>query len=170
MKGRIVRSIAVIVASSVVALTSAGVAAAGGKGNSSTEAAGAQVVKLRDQLARDAYAGDNARTSGTLGKLNPLLADLAAGKRYSIQAESQSMAGDVHKQGVQTARYVADPRQLPPVPGLPGDPLAMVKNLVMSLVDALCGLVKSLLGGGAPSLPPLPTPPLPVPTPPLPTP
>lgn len=159
MKGKIVRSIAVIALGSVLALTSAGVAAAGEKG--SPESAGAQVLALRDQLAKSALARDAEATTAALGQLNPLLSDLAGGQRYSIQSQQQKLAGAAYQQGVEAAKAVADysftPQQLPPVPGLPPtpDPMKLLGDLIQKVAD----LVKSLLGLPVPPIPGLPTPP-----------
>jgi hypothetical protein len=174
MKGRIVRSIAVVAAGSVLALASAGIAAAdvaGGKGNSSTEAAGAQVLQLRDQLTKVAYAGDVNATKGTLGQLNPLLGDLSAGQRYSIEAAAKRSANLANGESNEAYRVLTNPsitpRQVPPVPSLPKlpPPLDIVSNLLQNLLTALTGLLGGLLGS-APALPvPAPGLPVPVPTP-----
>ncbi|MEU6645089.1 hypothetical protein ABZ863_21350 [Saccharomonospora sp. NPDC046836] len=155
-------------------MTSSGVAAAGtvggGKGSSSTEAASAQVLELRDQLARVAYAGDVKGTQDTLAALDPLLTDLAVGQVYSIQAEAKDQAGMAKDQQSEASRILADsaaePRaytnQLPGLPGLP-DPLSMLNGLLQGLLDTLKALLGSLLGAlPVPALPPLPVP-VPVP-------
>ncbi|MGC7099336.1 hypothetical protein ACPZ19_32075 [Amycolatopsis lurida] len=179
MKGIIARSIAAIAVGSLLAVASSGVAAASivdnGKGASSTQAAGAKVLELRDQLARVAYAGDVTGTEGAVGQLDPLLADLAAGKRYTIQSEAQETAGEAKVYNTEVSRVLkntnTEPRQVPPVPGLPPlpDPLSMLTGLLTSLLNTLTSLLGSLLGGAAvPSLP-LPVPPVPG-VPPLPAP
>lgn len=177
MKSIIARSIATVAVGSLLAVASGGVASASvadGHGSTSTQAAAAQVLQLRDGLTKVAYAGDVAATRGTLDKLNPMLADLAAGKRYSIQAEQQNTASVAAGQGTETSRVLADPsvtpRQLPPVPALPKlpPPLDIVSNLLTNLLTTVTSLLSGLLGGG---LPPLPVPGVPgVPTPGLPVP
>ncbi|WP_199429953.1 hypothetical protein [Qaidamihabitans albus] len=162
MKGRIVRTIAALAAGAMLTVTGSGVAAAeGGKGASSTEAAGAQVLELRDELTRSAYAGDVGATQDTLARLDPMLADLAAGERFSIQAEAKEQAGTAHEQAKEVARLLADPtatpRQapdlpLPEIPDLP-PPLDVVSNLLKSVLSAVTGLLSGLLGGGVPALP-----------------
>ncbi|WP_026360649.1 hypothetical protein [Amycolatopsis nigrescens] len=176
MKSRIARSIAVVAIGGLLAVASGGVAAAGtlgGKGTSSTQAAGAQMLQFRDELTKVAYAGDVTSTRSALGKMNPLLKDLSEGKRYSIAVEQQNVATDAKARSSEASRLLADPnakpRQLPPLPlpplpDLPG-PLKVVSDLLKTLLTAVTGLVAGLLGGGLP-VPPLPVPPVP----PLPTP
>ncbi|QFU85645.1 hypothetical protein [Amycolatopsis sp. YIM 10] len=170
MKGIIARSIAAIAVGSLLAVASSGVAAASivdnGKGASSTQAAGAKVLELRDQLAKVAYAGDVAGTEGAVGQLDPLLTDLAAGKRYTIQSEAQETAGEAKGYNTEVSRVLrtgTEPRQVPPVPGLPPlpDPLTMVTGLLTSLLNTLTTLLSSLLGGAAIPAVPLPVPPVP---------
>lgn len=171
MKGIIARAIATVAVGSLLAVGSAGVATASivdnGKGSSSTQAAGAKVLELRDQLARVAYAGDKSGTQGAVGQLDPLLAELATGERYNIQLEAQETAGVAKGYNTEVSRVLADPafkpRQLPPVPGLPPlpDPLTMVTGLLTTLLDTLTGLLSSLLGGAAIPAIPLPIPEVP---------
>ncbi|HVW40680.1 MAG TPA: hypothetical protein VHC18_04955 [Amycolatopsis sp.] len=161
MKGKIARVIAVAVASSVLALAGAGVASAGGKGTSSTQAAGQQLLQIRDDLAKKAYAGDVQGTQRALSQFNPLLGDLAAGQKYSIQSDAQQTAGTAQSQSAEASRILADPsqaataRQLPPVPDLPDlpPPLNIVSNLLKSVLTLVTSLLSSLLGGGVPALP-----------------
>ncbi|HJQ47638.1 MAG TPA: hypothetical protein VJ870_15175 [Amycolatopsis sp.] len=170
MKGKIARVIAVAVASSVLALVGAGVASAGGKGTSSTQAAGQQLLQMRDDLARAAYGGDVAGTQRMLGQMTPLLGDLAAGQKYTIQSDAQQEAGVSRDYGSETSRVLADPttqarelprvQQLPDLPDLP-PPLNIVTNLLKSLLSAVTGLLSSLLGSA--SALPLPSLPVPVP-------
>ncbi|WP_308190209.1 hypothetical protein [Amycolatopsis sp. GM8] len=168
MKGKFARIIAVAVAGSVLAMTGAGVAAADGKGSSSTEAVGQQVLQLRDQLTRAAYGADVPGTQRSLDQLNPVLGDLAAGQKYSIQADQQRQAADAQTYAGESSRILADPSQagtvrqlpvaLPDLPDLP-PPLNIISNLVKSLLSLVTGLLSGLLGGGG--LPPLPVPGLP---------
>ncbi|MBK1785051.1 hypothetical protein [Prauserella cavernicola] len=169
MKSKFARVVATVAAGAMLAATSAGVAAAsngGGKGATSTEAAGAQVLELRDQLAKSAYEGDVQGTQDTLADLDPLLADLAAGQIYTIQADAQSSAGVAKSQQTEVSEVIADPNAEPraytqQVPGLPPlpDPLTMVNGLLQGLLESLQSLLSSLLGG----LPPVPGVPVPVP-------
>ncbi|WP_370945239.1 hypothetical protein AB5J62_40070 [Amycolatopsis sp. cg5] len=178
MKGKFARTIAVIATGSLLAVASGGMAVAspvGGHGSSSTEAAFAQVLKQRDDLTKIAYAGDVAGTKSQLKKLTPLLADLAAGKKYAIQVESQDLAVDAKARSAEVSRVLttpgATPRQLPPlpdigalIPDLP-PPLSVVSDLLKTLLNALTGLLSSLLK----ALPiPLPLPALPLPAVPVP--
>ncbi|GHF75170.1 hypothetical protein FHX82_002239 [Amycolatopsis bartoniae] len=161
MKGRIARIIAVAVTGSVLAVAGAGSASADGKGTSSTEAAGHQVVQLRDDLTKAAYAGDVAGTQRSLGQLSPLLGDLATSDRYSIQSDARQTAATANDQAQQTTRILTDPAQagsvpqLPAVPSLPDlpAPLDKVNNLVKSLLLNVTSLALSLLPGGVPALP-----------------
>ncbi|NKQ55307.1 hypothetical protein HFP15_20690 [Amycolatopsis sp. K13G38] len=161
MKGKIARVIAVVVASSVLALVGGGVASAGGKGTSSTQAAGQQLLQMRDDLARSAYAGDVQGTQRALGRFDPLLGDLAAGQKYSIQSDAQQMAGTAQGESTEASRILMDPsqaataKQLPAVPSLPDlpPPLNIVSNLLKNLLTLVTSLLGSLLGGGVPSLP-----------------
>jgi hypothetical protein len=161
MKSKFARIIAVAVAGSVLAVGGAGVASAGGKGTSSTEAAGQQVLQLRDQLTRSAYGADVPGTQRSLDQLSPLLGDLAAGQQYSIQADTRQQAADAQSLSTEGSRILADPsqaataRQLPPVPALPDlpPPLNVVSNLLKSLLGLVTGLLAGLLSGGVPALP-----------------
>jgi hypothetical protein len=173
MKGKIARLIAVAVAGSVLAVAGAGVASAGGKGTSSTQAAGQQVLQLRDQLAKAAYGADVQGTQRSLGQLSPLLGDLAAGQKYSIQSDAQQTAATANGQSTEASRILLDPsqapsaRQLPSVPSLPDlpAPLNIVSNLLKNLLSLVTSLLSSLLGGGLPALPVPGVPGLPVPVP-----
>lgn len=185
MKSNIARSIAVIAVGSLLVLASGGVATAdpaGGKGSSSTEAAFTQVLQTRDDLTRAAYAGDVAGTKVQLKKLSPLLADVAAGKRYAIQVDAQTRAADSKVRSDETSRILnnprATPRQLPPLPDIGAllpklpPPLSIVSDLLATLLNAVTGLLSSLLSAlPIPiPLPALPIPALPVPVPALPVP
>ncbi|GAB3482846.1 hypothetical protein [Amycolatopsis cihanbeyliensis] len=162
MKGKIARSIAAVAVGSLLAVVSGGVAAASvldnGKGSSSTEAAGAQVLELRDELTKVAYAGDVQATQRALDDLDPLLTDISAGQRYEIQADAMETAGTAQQWRTETSDALsgkAQPRQVPPVPGLPElpDPLSMITGLLQSLLTLLTDLLGGLLGGGVPELP-----------------
>lgn len=172
MKGRIARAIAVAAAGAMLTVAGAGMATAeDGKGTSSTEAAGAEVLELRDELTRAAYAGDVARTQDTLARMDPLLADLAAGQVYTIQAEVQRKADTAHQHAREVARILenpgATPRQVPdvPAPEIPDlpPPLSAVSGLLKGLLAAVTGLLAGLLGGDVPKLPVPETPELPAP-------
>ncbi|MYW94651.1 hypothetical protein G3I59_29685 [Amycolatopsis rubida] len=179
MKGKIGRIIAVVAAGSLLAVGTSGMASAspaGGKGSSATQAVAAQVLQMRDDLTKVAYAGDVAKTRADLTRLSPVLADLAAGKRYQVQSEAQQLSSAAKVRADESNRLLADPaatprqippRQIPPLPipplpDLPG-PLKAVSDLVKGLLAAVTSLLAGLLGG-------VPVPPLPVPTPPLPAP
>ncbi|MDQ0378662.1 hypothetical protein [Amycolatopsis thermophila] len=166
MLGKFARGIAVVVVGGVLALAGTGVASADGKGTSSTEAAGEQVLQLRDQLARAAYAGDVAATQRSLGGMSPLLADLAAGQKYSIQSDAQQAAATGNDYATEASRILADPskagevRQLPPVPEIPDlpPPLNLVSNLLKNLLKTVTSLLASLLGAAPPLPVPVPVP------------
>jgi len=172
MKAKFGRVIALVAAGSLLAVSTAGIASAspeGGKGSSSTQALAAQVLQMRDDLTKVAYAGNVGATRGDLGQLSPVLADIAAGKRYTIQTETGQLAGLAKGRADESTRLLADPtakpRQLPPlplppIPDLPG-PLKIVSDLLKALLGALTGILGGLLG--ALPVPPLPLPPLPVP-------
>ncbi|QRP46510.1 hypothetical protein [Amycolatopsis sp. FDAARGOS 1241] len=172
MKGKIGRIIALVAAGSLLAVGTSGMASAspaGGKGSSATEAVGAQVLQMRDDLTKAAYAGNVDLTRADLGKLSPVLGDLAAGKRYQIQSETQQLSGAAKTRADESSRLLADPtatpRQLPPlplppIPDLPG-PLKIVSDLLKALLGAVTGILGGLLG--AVPVPPLPVPPLPAP-------
>ncbi|MFE0021781.1 hypothetical protein [Amycolatopsis sp. NPDC059021] len=176
MKGKFVRSIAVLAAGTMLAVGTAHMAAAapaGGHGTSSTQAVAARVLQLRDDLTKVAYAGDVNATKSRLDELNPVLSELATGKRYQIQAEAQDTAGKAELYGTETKRLLNDPkatpRQLPPVPAIPPikipdlpGPLKIVSDLLNALLNLVTGLLASLVGGGVPSLP-VPVPPVPKP-------
>lgn len=172
MKGNIGRIVALVAAGSLLAVGTAGMASAspvGGKGSSATEAVGAQVLQMRDDLTKVAYAGKVGMTRADLDKLSPVLADLAAGKRYTIQSETQQLSSAAQMRADESNRLLGDPtataRQLPPLPipvptlpDLPG-PLKIVSDLVKALLAAVTGILGGLLGA---------VPPLPVPLPPVP--
>jgi hypothetical protein len=172
MKGKIGRSIALVAAGSLLAVATAGIASAspeGGKGSSSTQALAAQVLQMRDDLTKVAYASNVGATRADLGQLSPVLADIAAGKRYTVQTDTEQLAGLAKGRADESARLLADPtakpRQLPPlplppIPDLPG-PLKIVSDLLKALLGALTGILSGLLGSLP--VPPLPLPPLPVP-------
>jgi hypothetical protein len=172
MKGKIGRTIALVAAGSLLAVVTAGIASAspvGGKGSSSTQALAAKVLQMRDDLTKAAYAGKVDMTRADLGTLSPVLADIAAGKRYTVQTDTQQLADLAKGRADESSRLLADPtatpRQLPPlplppIPDLPG-PLKIVSDLLKALLGAVTGILGGLLG----SLPvPLPVPPLPLPT------
>jgi hypothetical protein len=172
MKGKFGRSIALVAAGSLLAVATAGIASAspgGGKGSSSTQALAAQVLQMRDDLTKVAYASNVGATRADLGQLSPVLADIAAGKRYTVQTDTEQLAGLAKGRADESARLLANPtakpRQLPPlplppIPDLPG-PLKIVSDLLKALLGALTGILGGLLG--ALPVPPLPLPPLPVP-------
>lgn len=174
MKGTIVRSIVSVAIGSLLAVSTSGIAAASvsdnGTGSSGTEAAGASVLELRDQLTEVAYAGDVGATKATMSELEPLLAQLAAGERYAVPTESQQVASDASTQAGKVGAVLANPEaaprqaaQVPELPPLPS-PLSMLNGLLQSLLLTLSGLVGGLLG----SAPPLPVPPTPAPPVPMP--
>ncbi|MFB9689442.1 hypothetical protein [Amycolatopsis plumensis] len=169
MKFEFGRTIALVAAGSLLAVATAGIASAspeGGKGSSGTQALAAQVLQMRDDLTKVAYAGDVGATRTDLGQLSPVLADIAAGKRYTVQTETGQLAGLAKGRADESTRLLGDPaakaRQmpplpLPPIPDLPG-PLKMVSDLLKALLGALTGILGGLLGS-------LPVPPLPIPVP-----
>ena len=174
MKGKIGRIVALVAATSLLAVGTAGIASAnpaGGKGSSSTQALAAQVLQMRDDLTKAAYAGQVDMTRADLGTMSPVLADIAAGKRYTVQTDTQQLADLAKGRSDESSRLLADPkakpRQLPPLPlpipslpDLPG-PLKIVSDLVKALLGAVTGILGGLLGGLP--VPPLPVPPLPAP-------
>lgn len=177
MKGKIARTIAVIAVGSVLSLTGSGIAAASAVdsaadkaiGSSSTQSAAAQVQAFHDQLAAAANGGDVGNTMKTIDTLQPLLGELTEGKRYAVPSESSAIASDANieagKVSDALADYQAGARVLP---GLP-DPVAMLKDLVKTLLATLMSLIDSLLGAVPPvpdvPLPGLPDPGVPVPAP-----
>ncbi|MBB4687682.1 hypothetical protein [Amycolatopsis jiangsuensis] len=169
MKGKIGRILAVVAAGSLLAVSTSGIAAAspaGGKGSSSTQAVAAQVLQMRDDLTKVAYAGDVGMTRGDLEKLSPVLGDLASGKRYQVQSETQNLSSAAKVRADESNRLLADPAAvpqqlpplpLPPIPDLPG-PLKIVSDLLKAVLGAVTGILGGLLGS-------VPVPPLPVPVP-----
>ncbi|MEU7791490.1 hypothetical protein [Amycolatopsis sp. NPDC049159] len=150
MKSALARAITVFATAAAVTLTGVGVATAGGpggSGSSSTTSAAAEVQQLRDQLSARADRGDVPGTQATLGDLDPLLTDLAQGKRYTIQTEARDTAATAQQQNTEARKGVselarnAEPRQsLPPVS-------ALLNALVQRLLISLSSLVNDLLGG-----------------------
>lgn len=164
MKSRIGRAIGAVAIGSLLAVSTSGMAAAsetgGGSGTASTEAAGAHVLQLRDQLTKKAYAGDLAATRATMAELAPMLDELAVGKRYALSSEAQQVALRAAKRADEVRAALAHPqqapRQLPAPPGMPPlpSPLTLLSALLQSLLMKVTSLVGSLLG----SAPPLPVP------------
>lgn len=150
MKSALIRALTVFATAAAVTLAGVGVATAGGpggSGSSSTTSAAAEVQGLRDQLASRADNGDVAGTRATLGTLDPLLSDLAQGKRYTIQAAAKDSAATAQKdttearKGVDELAAQLESRQsLPPVS-------ALLNALLQRVLISLSALVNDLLGG-----------------------
>ncbi|OZM69964.1 hypothetical protein CFN78_27875 [Amycolatopsis antarctica] len=157
---------------SMLAVLSGGAAAAASEpAPLGPRVAGEQVLQLRDELTRAAYAGDVTATGDTLGRLTPLLADMSSGRRYAIAPESRDGATMAKGQAEELTGTLAAPAtraQVPPVPTLPPLPgaLAPVTGLLQGLLSTLSGLLAGLLGT-VPALP-VPVPEVPVPDVPLP--
>ncbi|WP_290061952.1 hypothetical protein [Amycolatopsis solani] len=140
----------VFLTATAVTLTGVGVASAGGpggSGSSSTTSAAAQVQTLRDQLATRADRGDVPGTRATLSDLDPLLTDLAQGKRYSIQAKARDTAATAQQQNTEARKGVDElAGQLKARDGLP--PVSALLNaLLQRVLISLSSLVNDLLGG-----------------------
>src|SRR3569833_3436895 len=123
MKGKFGRSVALVAASSLLAVGTAGIASAspdGGKGSSSTQALAAKVLQMRDDLTKVAYAGNVGATRADLGQMSPVLADIAAGKRYTVQTDTEQLAGLAKSRADESSRLLPLPtakaRHLPPRP------------------------------------------------------
>jgi hypothetical protein len=151
MKHRLARAVAMVAAGSALALAGAGAATAGtidggGNGSSSTQSAAAQVQQARDDLAGAANAGDVKGTQAGLAELDSLLTDLAAGRKYTIQATASETAATAQDQATEASKAVAAiPAEgarveLPPVAGL-------LNALLQRLLLSLSVLVNDLLGG-----------------------
>ncbi|WP_372661691.1 hypothetical protein [Amycolatopsis kentuckyensis] len=150
MKSALARAVTVFLTAAAVTLTGVGVASAGGpggSGSSSTTSAAAQVQSLRDQLVSRADNGDVAGTRVTLTDLDPVLTDLAQGKRYTIQAETRDKAATAQQQTTEARegvdRLAADLKarqSLPPVS-------ALLNALLQRVLISLSALVNDLLGG-----------------------
>ncbi|WP_439381024.1 hypothetical protein [Amycolatopsis lexingtonensis] len=150
MKSALARAVTVFLTATAVTLTGVGVASAGGpggSGSSSTTSAAASVQNLRDQLKSRADAGDVPGTQATLGELDPLLTDLAQGKRYTIQAAARDTAATARQQNTEARQGVdklaAQPHErqgLPPV-------TTLLNALLQRLLVSLSSLVNDLLGG-----------------------
>src|SRR5205823_14833364 len=105
-----------VAAGSLLAVVTAGIASAspaGGKGSSSTQALAAQVLQMRDDLTKVAYAANVGATRTDLGQLNPVLADIAAGKRYTVQTDTEQLAGLAKGRADETVRLLNDPKAHP---------------------------------------------------------
>ncbi|MEV6913223.1 hypothetical protein [Amycolatopsis sp. NPDC051071] len=150
MSSQLTRALAILVTAASVTLAGAGVAAAGGpggNGSSSTTSVAAEVQTMRDTLASGADSGDVSGTQATLGRLDPVLTELAQGERYTIQAEAKDSAvtakqeNATAKQGVDELATNGAPRAgLPPVS-------ALLNALLQRLLISLSSLVNDLLGG-----------------------
>ncbi|WP_072479632.1 hypothetical protein [Amycolatopsis australiensis] len=150
MKSALARAVTVFLTATAVTLTGVGVATAGGpggSGSSSTTSAAASVQTLRDQLKSRVDHGDVPGTQATLGELDPLLTDLAQGKRYTIQAEARDTAATAQQQNTEArqgvdklATQLKERQSLPPV-------TTLLNALVQRLLISLSALVNDLLGG-----------------------
>jgi hypothetical protein len=149
MKSALTRALTVLATAAAVTLAGVGVATAGGpggSGSSSTTSAAAEVQGLRDQLASRADQGDVPGTQATLAKLDPLLSDLAQGKRYTIQAAAKDSAATAQRENTEARKGVDElatqlqARQLPPVS-------ALLNALLQRVLISLSALVNDLLGG-----------------------
>jgi hypothetical protein len=154
MKNKFARAVAIVAAGSALALAGAGVADAGttggGSGTSSTQSAAAQVQKAREDLVTAANAGDVRAARSELAKLDPLLADLAAGRKYTVQATTSETAATAKDQAAEASKAAAQlpvdnaaRADLPPVAGL-------LNALLQRLLLSLSVLVNDLLGGLGP--------------------
>jgi hypothetical protein len=157
MKNQLTRALAILVTAASVSVAGAGVAAAGGpggSGSSSTTSAAAEVQTLRDGLASRADRGDVPGTQATLGRLDPLLTDLAQGKRYTIQAGARDTAATARQENTEARKGVDElATQLKERAGLP--PVTDLLNaLLQRLLLSLSSLVNDLLGG--PTIIPIP--------------
>jgi hypothetical protein len=150
MKSAVARAVMILVTATAVTLTGVGVATAGGpggSGSSSTTSAAAEVQGLRDRLASRADHGDVAGTQRTLGELDPLLTDLAQGKRYTIQAGARDSAATARQENTKAREGVDElAAQLKSRQSLP--PVATLLNVLLQrLLVSLSALVNDLLGG-----------------------
>ncbi|WP_410599648.1 hypothetical protein [Amycolatopsis sp. lyj-90] len=150
MRSQLTRTLAILVTAASVTLAGAGVATAGGpggNGSSSTTSVAAEVQTMRDALVSRADSGDVSGTQATLGRLAPVLTELAQGERYLIQTEAKDSAATARqenataKQGVdELATGVESRVGLPPVS-------ALLNALLQRLLISLSSLVNDLLGG-----------------------
>lgn len=150
MRNKVIRALIVVATTLSVALSGVGVASAGGpggSGSSSTTSAASSVQQLRDQLAARADDGNLPGVRASLDRLEPLLSDLAQGKRYTIQTSARNSAATAQqehataREGVDRLAAEAASRQsLPPVAGL-------LNALLQRLLLSLSVLVNDLLGG-----------------------
>jgi HAMP domain-containing protein len=145
MNGNNMRSIAAVVVGAllVVAGGSASANTVGGKGTSSAEAAGTQILELRDQLVQGVRADDVESTKDTVDRLEPPLSDLSTGRVYKIEAEVQETAATAQTQRDEVAQALPDTsvtQQQPP------DSLEELKKILDRLVQAISDLVEHLLG------------------------
>jgi Mg2+ and Co2+ transporter CorA len=123
MNGNIMRSIAAVAVGAllVVAGGSASANTVGGKGTSSAEAAGTQILELRDQLVQGVRADDVESTKDTV----------------------QETAATAQTQRDEVAQALPDTsvtQQQPP------DSLEELKKILDRLVQAISDLVEHLLG------------------------
>lgn len=154
MRGKFARIIAGVVAGSVLALAGSAVAAADGKGTSSTEAAGEQLVQLRQDLVDSAYSADVPGTQRALGQMSPLLGDLAVGEKYTVQSDTRETAASAKNDAETASRIIADPSEAPAVKQAPAasplqnppPPLDIVADLLKTLIQKLTDLLNALVG------------------------
>jgi hypothetical protein len=150
MKKRLIRTFAMIVTAAFVSVAGSGVALAGGpggSGSSSTTSAAAEVQALRDGLAARADHGDVPGTQATLARLDPLLTDLAQGKRYTIQADARDTAATARQENTEARKGVDElATRVEARQGLPSV-TDLLNALVQRLLLSLSSLVNDLLGG-----------------------
>ncbi|GAB3582077.1 hypothetical protein GCM10027445_54840 [Amycolatopsis endophytica] len=160
MRGKFARIVAVAVAGSVLALGGATMAVADGKGTSSTQAAGEQLLQMRTQLVDSAYSADVVGTQRALGQVSPLLGDLAAGQQYQIQSDARQTAASARDDATNASRIIADPAQAATIKQVPSTsplqspppPLDIVADLLRTLIEKLTELLNALTGTPPPAL------------------
>ncbi|WP_410663524.1 hypothetical protein [Amycolatopsis sp. lyj-84] len=150
MRSQLTRALVILVTAASVTLAGAGVATAGGpggNGSSSTTSVAAEVQTLRDALVSRADSGDVPGTQAALGRLAPVLTELAQGERYMIQAEAKDSAATARQENAtakqdvdELATDVESRAGLPPVS-------ALLNALLQRLLISLSSLVNDLLGG-----------------------
>jgi hypothetical protein len=119
----------------------------GGSGSSSTTSAAAEVQALREGLAARADHGDVPGTRTALGRLDPLLTELAQGNRYTIQAGARDTAATARQENTEARQGVDElAARLEARQGLPSV-TDLLNALLQRLLLSLSSLVNDLLGG-----------------------
>ncbi|AIJ26751.1 hypothetical protein [Amycolatopsis methanolica] len=92
--------------------------------------------------------------------MSPLLGDLAAGEKYTVQSDTRDTAASANNDAETASRIIADPSQASTVEQTPSasplqnppPPLDIVADLLKTLIQKLMELLNALTGASPPAL------------------